>query len=220
MNIYRKIVFIFFTFFLVFHLTNTFIFNFDKVTQNTRIKFWVFKYMFPFLNQNNKVFAPDPPFNSQKLLIRYRNDKGEWTAYQDLQADMIKQYNKNRLSPVGFQIKFYDYVLRHAYDAHIYTEYYLQNMDSTSKMNLDSLRYAYLNHYDGFRMAQRYFSDMIIKQEKEQKFDSLQFKINFHYPEKYNAQPLDKIKTTTLTINFPPLPVIDNYYPNHDKSKN
>jgi hypothetical protein len=114
---------------------------------------------------------------------------------------------KNRLSPIGTQIKHYDYVLRHVYDAHIYAEYYLNNNKDTIA-NRDSLKLSYLKKYDGFNMAHRYFSDLIKRSEAAGTFDSLQFKVVYIYPEKYKAKALKDIKSTRLIIDFPSLPIL------------
>lgn len=163
--------------------------------------------MFPFFNQNNKVFAPDPPFCKQQLLIKYKSSTGQWTQFQNPQTAMLQQHVHNRLSPIGTQIKHYDYVLRHIYDAHIYADYYIQN-SKESIHNEGSVRLAYLQRYDGFNMAQRYFSDLIIHAGKQNLYDSLQFEVNYIYPEKYAGKKLINIKHTDLKISFPPLPIL------------
>jgi hypothetical protein len=209
MEKFRKILFVFLAFALVMHLSFTFIYNFEKVTENPTIRFVVFKYMFPFFNQNNKIFAPDPPFCKQQLLVRYKNNTGHWENFQNPQEEMLKRHIANRFSPIGTQIKHYDYVLRHVYDAHIYADYYLNNTkDSIS--NADTLRLQYLMKYEGFRMAQRYFSDLLHHSASTKKYDSLQFKVVYNYPEKYSAKTLTNIKSTNLVISFPPLPIIAN----------
>lgn len=207
MENYKKIIFAFFAFCFSCHLCFTFIYNFDKVTDNPTVRFVVFKYMFPFFNQNNKIFAPDPPFCKQQLLIKYKSNTGHWTKLQNPQTDMLQQHVHNRLSPIGTQIKHYDYVLRHLYDAHIYSDYYLQNSSGTIQ-NKDSLKLVYLKRYDGFNMAQRYFSDIIINAGKQALYDSLQFEVNYIYPEKYVGKTLKNIKHTDLKITFPTLPII------------
>ena len=207
MENYKKIVFFFFTILLAFHLSFTFIYNFEKVTTNPTIRFVVFKYMFPFFNQNNKIFAPDPPFCKQQLLIKFKQHNGSWTAFQNPEKEMLERHIHNRLSPIGTQIKHYDYILRHVYDAHIYSDYYMQNSNERIS-NSDSLRLSYLMRYDGFKMAQRYFSDLINRTHSKQKFDSLQFRVVYIYPEKYKAKTLKNIKSTSLSIDFPSLPVI------------
>jgi hypothetical protein len=207
MENYKKTVFFFLAFLLSIHLSFTFIYNFDKVTENPTIRFVVFKYMFPFFNQNNKIFAPDPPLCKQQLLIKYKKKKGTWSAFQNPQTEMLKRHVSNRLSPIGTQIKHYDYVLRHVYDAHIYADYYLNN-SKDSATNRDSLRLLYLKKYDGFNMAQRYFSDLLNRSKAAGTCDSMQFKVVFLYPEKYKAKPLQSIKSTSLIIDFPPLPIL------------
>lgn len=172
--------------------------------------------MFPFFNQNNKVFAPDPPFCKQQLRIKYRNKNGHWTKFQNPQTAMLKQHVRNRLSPIGTQIKHYDYVLRHVYDAHIYAEYYINN-SKVAIYNKDSVRLSYLNHYDGFIMAQRYFSDLIARNEQSLIYDSLQFEVVYIYPEKYKRKTIKDIKSTELKIDFPALPILkkDVAFENH-----
>jgi hypothetical protein len=210
MERFKKVIFVFFAFFLMLHLCFTFIYNFDKVTTNPTIRFVVFKYMFPFFNQNNKIFAPDPPFCKQQLLIKYRHKNGMWTEYQNPQLSMLEQHVGNRLSPIGTHIKHYDYILRHIYDAHIYAEYYMNNSKSMPE-NKDSVRLTYLIRYDGFNMAQRYFSDLINKNTKGSSYDSLKFELRYIYPEKYKAKAPDEIKSTELKISFPALPILKNY---------
>lgn len=207
MEHFKKVIFAICAFLLLVHLSFTFIFNFEKVSTNPTLRFVVFKYMFPFFNQNNKVFAPDPPFCKQQLLIKYRHKKSGWTAFQNPQTSMLEQHVNNRLSPVGTQIKHYDYVLRHVYDAHVYAEYYINN-SSNAAANKDSLRLSYLHHYDGFNMAQRYFSDLITKSGEANNFDSLQFEVVYIYPEKYKGKKLKEIKSSQLTISYPALPII------------
>jgi hypothetical protein len=207
MENFKKVIFVSFAFLLLLHLSFTFIYNFDKVTTNPTIRFVVFKYMFPFFNQNNKLFAPDPPFCKQQLLIKYKKKDGVWGPYQNPQTDMLARHVSNRLSPIGTQIKHYDYVLRHVYDAHIYAEYYLNN-SKDSIHNYDSLKLSYLKKYDGFNMAQRYFSELINRSQVSSTSDSMQFKVVYIYPEKYKAKPLNDIKSTKLEIDFPPLPIL------------
>lgn len=209
MEPYKKIVFLIFSLLLALHLSFTFIYNFEKVSTNPTLRFVVFKYMFPFFNQNNKIFAPDPPFCKQQLLIRYKQKNGVWTNFQNPEKEMLARHVKNRLSPIGTQIKHYDYILRHVYDAHVYADYYINNSkDSIS--NKDSLRLYYLNRYDGFKMAQRYFSDLINHKPSSQNYDSLQFKVVYIYPEKYKAKALKDIKSTSLFIDFPALPIVNS----------
>ncbi len=210
METFKKVIFVVFTFFLLLHLSFTFIYNFDKVTTNPTIRFVVFKYMFPFFNQNNKIFAPEPPFCKQQLLVKYKKKNGQWGNFQNPQTDMLTRHVSNRLSPIGTQIKHYDYVLRHVYDAHIYAEYYLNN-NKDSITNRDSLKLSYLKKYDGFNMAQRYFSDLINRSEAAGSFDSLQFKVVYIYPEKYKAKALKDIKSTRLIIDFPSLPILSEH---------
>jgi hypothetical protein len=212
MEHYKKLVFLILSFLLAIHLSFTFIYNFEKATTNPTLRFVVFKYMFPFFNQNNKIFAPDPPFCKQQLLIRYKLKNGNWTNFQNPQKEMLDRHVKNRLSPIGTQIKHYDYILRHIYDAHIYADYYINN--SKEKItNSDSLRLSYLKRYEGFNMAQRYFSDLGL--HSNHNFDSLQFKVVYIYPEKFKAKPLNEIKSTSLVIEFPALPFISsNTYEN------
>jgi hypothetical protein len=208
METFKKVIFAVFTFFLLLHLSFTFIYNFDKVTTNPTIRFVVFKYMFPFFNQNNKIFAPDPPLCKQQLLIKYKKMNGNWGAFQNPQTEMLARHVSNRLSPIGNQIKHYDYILRHVYDAHIYAEYYLNN-SKDSIINYDSLKLSYLKKYEGFNLAQRYFSDLINHSQALEKFDSMQFKVVYTYPEKYKAKPIQDIKSTQLLIDFPPLPILN-----------
>jgi hypothetical protein len=210
MEKYKKIIFLFFAFSLTVHLSFTFIYNFEKVSNNPTLRFVVFKYMFPFFNQNNKIFAPDPPFCKQQLLVKFRNKNGKWGNFQNPQKEMLERHVKNRLSPIGTQIKHYDYVLRHIYDAHIYAEYYLSNIKDSIN-NLDSLNLFYLHRYEGFNMAQRYFSDLVNKSNKTNFYDSLQFKIVYTYPEKYKSKKLEDIKSTSLQIDFPSLPILTNH---------
>lgn len=210
MENFKKLTFFFFAFLLLLHLSFTFIYNFDKVTANPKVRFVVFKYMFPFFNQNNKIFAPDPPFCKQQLLIKYKQTNGAWGSYQNPQTEMLARHVSNRLSPIGTQIKHYDYILRHVYDAHIYADYYLNNSKDTIS-NKDSLKLLYLKKYDGFNMAQRYFSDLIHRSSNHESFDSMQFKIVFIYPEKYKAKALHKIKSSNLVIDFPSLPILNNH---------
>ena len=60
MENYKKIIFAIVAFLFSIHLSFVFIYNFDKITANTKIKFVVFKYMFPFFNQNNSAFVLKP----------------------------------------------------------------------------------------------------------------------------------------------------------------
>lgn len=166
--------------------------------------------MFPFFNQNNKIFAPDPPFCKQQLLVSYKKKNGMWEPFQNPQTDMLARHVRNRLSPIGTQIKHYDYILRHVYDAHIYADYYLNN-SKENIYNTDSLKLSYLKKYDGFNLAQRYFSDLINHSKASHTYDSLKFKVVFIYPEKYQAKPLKEIKSTSLIIDFPPLPIINDH---------
>jgi len=207
MENYKKIIFAIVAFLFSIHLSFVFIYNFDKITTNTTIKFVVFKYMFPFFNQNNKIFAPDPPLSRQKLLVKYKNKNGIWTSFQNPQKEMLHQFENNRFSPIGTQIRHYDYLMRHVYDAHIYTNYYLNNSKDTVS-NSDSLKLQYLMKYEGFKLAQRYFSDLINHNSKAQNFDSLQFKIVYTYPEKYKAKPLKKIKSTYFILDYPTIPIL------------
>ena len=208
MENFRRVIFLFFAFLLLLHLSFTFIYNFDKVTTNPTIRFVVFKYMFPFFNQNNKIFAPDPPLSKQQLLIKYKKKNGNWGAFQNPQTEMLARHVSNRLSPIGTQIKHYDYILRHVYDAHIYAEYYLNN-SKDSIINHDSLKLSYLKKYEGFNLAQRYFSALINHSQALEKYDSMQFKVVYTYPEKYKAKPIQDIKSTQLLIDFPPLPILN-----------
>jgi hypothetical protein len=164
--------------------------------------------MFPFFNQSNKIFAPDPPLCKQQLLIKYKKKNGNWGAFQNPQTEMLARHVSNRLSPIGTQIKHYDYILRHVYDAHIYAEYYLNN-SKDSIINHDSLKLSYLKKYEGFNLAQRYFSDLINHSQALEKYDSMQFKVVYTYPEKYKAKPIQDIKSTQLLIDFPPLPILN-----------
>lgn len=207
MEHFKKVIFVFFGFLLLLHLSFTFIYNFDKVTTNPSIRFVVFKYMFPFFNQNNKIFAPDPPFCKQQLLVKYKKKNDNWGPYQNPQTEMLARYVKNRLSPIGTQIKHYDYILRHVYDAHVYAEYYLNN-NKDSLNNHDSLKLSYLKRYEGFNMAQQYFSNLINHSKAHQQYDSLKFKVVYIYPEKYKAKALKDIKSTRLEIDFPSLPIL------------
>ena len=192
------------------HLSFTFIYNFDKVTANPYIRFVVFKYMFPFFNQNNKIFAPDPPFCKQQLLVKFKKKNGAWGAFQNPQSEMLTRHVSNRLSPIGTQIKHYDYLLRHVYNAHIYADYYIQKSKDSIK-NLDAVKLNYLYKNEGFIMAQQYFSDLISRSQGNGTFDSLQFKVVYIYPEKYKAKPLHEIKSTSLIIDFPPLPILPEH---------
>lgn len=206
MENFKRGVVLFFAFLLCIHLCFTFIYNFDKVTSNPTLRFVVFKYMFPFFNQNNKIFAPDPPFCKQQLLVKFKTKKGAWTGYLNPQQEMLERHVHNRLSPIGTQIKHYDYMLRHVYDAHLYAEYYLRN-NSDSLTNKNELKMNYLLKNDGFNMAQRYFSDLVNKSSKAAHYDSLQFRVCYVYPQKYKAMPLNKIKSSALIIDFPSLPI-------------
>jgi hypothetical protein len=207
MQYFKKIIFVVFAFLLLLHLSFTFIYNFDKVTTHPTIRFVVFKYMFPFFNQNNKIFAPDPPFCKQQLLVKYKKKNGDWGAFQNPQTEMLARHVSNRLSPIGTQIKHYDYILRNVYDAHIYADYYINNSKDSIDNN-DSVKLNYLNKNDGFKMAQRYFSNLAHNANKGVQYDSLQFKVVYIYPEKYKALPLNKIKSTQLVINYPSLPIL------------
>ena len=207
MENFKRGVVVCFAFLLSVHLCFTFIYNFDKVTANPAVRFVVFKYMFPFFNQNNKIFAPDPPFCKQQLLIKFKHVNGGWTAFINPQQEMLERHVHNRLSPIGTQIKHYDYILRHVYDAHIYAEYYLRN-NKDSLNDKETLKMKYLMKNDGFRMAQRYFSDLIHKSVKAAQYDSMQFSVRFIYPEKFKALPLTEIKSSALMIDFPSLPIL------------
>ena len=207
METFRKVIFAVFTFSLLLHLSFTFIYNFENVTTNPTVRFVVFKYMFPFFNQNNKIFAPEPPFCKQQLLVKYKKINGDWGAFQNPQKEMLARHVSNRLSPIGMQIKHYDYILRHVYDAHIYAEYYLNNTKDSIN-NIDSLQLSYLKKSDGFNMAQRYFSDLVNRSDAAGTFDSMQFKVVYIYPEKYKAKALKDIKSTELIIDFPSLPIL------------
>ena len=206
MKKFRLIVFLCGVFFLFMHLSFTLIYNFEKITENPTIRFVVFKYMFPFFNQNNKVFAPDPPFNKQELWVKYHIKNKGWTAFQNPQSEMLEQHIGNRFSPIANRIKHYDYVLRHVYDAHIYADYYLHNGKDSLAVS-DSIKNSYLQKYDGYNMAQRFFSEQVA-QTHINTFDSLQLQIRYIYPERYAAKPLQEITSSKLVIGFPSLPIL------------
>ncbi len=202
---YKKIIFCFIGIGFTVHILFTFIYNFDKITEHAQIRKAVFMYMFPLFNQNNKVFAPDPPFCKQELWVQYKSAQGKWTPWLNPQKEMLERHVKNRLSPVGMHIKLYDYLLRLLYDAHIYAEYYIE---SSQLPNSDSLKLKYLKHYDGFNMAQHYFSKYVQKSETAVPYDSMHYKIEYVYPEKFKAHKFKNIKATKLVINFPTVAVL------------
>ena len=90
--VFRKVFFVLLAFLLSIHLSFTLLYNFEIVPKGSRISYLIYRYMFPFFNQNNKIFAPDPPFCKQHLLVKYKNKAGLWTRYQDLQATMLQTH--------------------------------------------------------------------------------------------------------------------------------
>jgi hypothetical protein len=208
--VFRKVFFVLMAFLLTIHLSFTLVYNFEIAPKGSRISYLIYRYMFPFFNQNNKIFAPDPPFCKQQLLVKYKNKAGLWTRYQDLQATMLQTHVANRLSSVAMPIKHYDYILRQLSDANTYADYYMSNY-ADSITNSDSLKLFYLQRREGFQMAHRYFSDMINQMPKRTSFDSLQFKIVYIYPEKYHAKKLADIKASSMTLYFPVLPILSSH---------
>jgi hypothetical protein len=205
--VFRRVFFVALTFLLCIHLSFTLIYNFEMAPKGSRVSYLIYRYMFPFFNQNNKIFAPDPPFCKLQLLVRYKNKTGLWTRYQDLQASMLQTHAGNRLSAVAMPIKHYDYMLRQLSDANTYADYYLSNY-TDSTLQRDSARLSYLQRREGFHMAHRYFSNLINQTSEGASFDSLQFEIIFSYPETYRKKKLAEIKVSNLNISFPSLPIL------------
>lgn len=138
--------------FLCFHIALSLIYNFPLSTTSGWIKPIVFRYIFPVFNQNNKVFAPDPPFLSQHVLLHVEMQGSKKSI------DPAEQY-KQRLhhfpfSPALYPLRAYEYRIAQLYKAYTYADYQAIKMKERDSLNynLDSLRNIFLLNDSLYRL--------------------------------------------------------------------
>lgn len=180
----------------------TIFFNFYGGTQNGLLVRAVRRYMLPIFNQNNKVFAPDPPLYNQQLMVRYYNANRGWTSWINPGQTLLNITYSNPFSVAVTEHKVHEYVLSQIWTARDAAQ---------SKSAIDSLQNKYLLTDSRCIMAQRYFSDMMMKETPRALFSKLQYKIVFVYPESFSGKPASEIKSTETEMLFPEM----NFIPNH-----
>jgi hypothetical protein len=198
----RYIIFICGGVVLLTHIFCTVFFNFYNPTENTLVVRAVRRYMLPLFSQNNKVFAPNPPLYNQQLIVRYYNAKRGWTSWIDPGQNLLNIRYSNPFSIAVTEHKVHEYILAQVWDAHLAAE---------KQSIVDSLQNNYLLHDKRCLMAQRYFSDMMMKETSRSLFSKLQYKIVFTTPESFSGKSVSEIKSTVTELLFPEM----NFIPNH-----
>ena len=151
--------------------------------------------MLPVFSQNNKVFAPDPPMGKQQLWVRYHNAQKGWVDWHNPGIDFLNITYKNRFSIASYKNRLHEYVLGQLYSIH-------ETGVSTFHNDTTAFRTYLLNHKVCL-MAERYFSDLVEKQNNHSLYDSLEFKILFVCPEKFSTKPYNQIEADTIMLAFP-----------------
>lgn len=200
MKLYRKFLVVFGLLVITVHLSFTMLYNFEGLSKNITLRWVVFKYMFPVFNQNNKVFAPDPPFSKQYLTAQFHTKNGTWQRVRNMQIPLLDRFYSNRLSSAGTELKIQDYVMLQLYNTHLLMDYYKQKMERDS-LSTDSTIDSLMLKDEGYLLAIRYLSNCVSKNKLP--YDSVKFACNFVYPEKFKDSRSAGINTSQLNIPFP-----------------
>jgi hypothetical protein len=95
--------------------------------------------MFPFFNQSNRVFAPDPPLFSHDLQFSL-NRNGVWSPWYSILDSLNHAHYKHRFSAVSTQAKLADYQYFRIYDAILQADDHANKDVSRPASARDSIR--------------------------------------------------------------------------------
>lgn len=138
--------------FLFVHFALSLCFNFPPDSGQGLIQRMVFRYMFPVFNQNNKVFAPDPPFISQYMLLHYE-DRGVKKSI-DPGEQHRNSLHRFPFSPALYPLRAYEYRIAELYKVYAYADYMASRKIERDAIgyNRDSLRNTYLEKDSLYRL--------------------------------------------------------------------
>jgi hypothetical protein len=135
--------------------------------------------MFPFFNQNNRVFAPEPPLYSQDLEYSlYQN--GRWFEFRSFSDSLIDEHHSHRISSLSTQCKLADYQFRQVYDALLLSDYYANRDEGYDKRQTDSIRYVRFSRSEAAKIGMKYLQKKGFLDPRNT--DSLRFRAVLQYP--------------------------------------
>ena len=175
---YKKVLLLgaFFLFFC--HISITCIYSFPEFFPHPFIQNIVYRYMFPFFNQSNRVFAPDPPLFSHDLYYALYSN-GKWTGNYSLLSSLNQEHYENRLSSSGTQLKLADYHYYRLYDELLLAYYFARKEENLTQSQHDSIVSARISASDAFKNLTHY---LLKKRLSSFTCDSIKFSTVHKYP--------------------------------------
>jgi hypothetical protein len=164
--------------FFFFHVSNSLIFSFPETLSSPALQKVVFRYMFPFFNQSNRVFAPDPPLFSHDLQFSL-NRNGVWSPWYSILDSLNHAHYQHRFSSVSTQVKLADYQYFRIYDAILQADYQANKDESRPASARDSIRMKNFGASAAFKNSLKY---LYKKKLLTDGADSMRFMALHRYP--------------------------------------
>jgi len=175
---FKKMLLIGISAFLLFHVAISLIFSFPEGFQSPVLQKMVFRYMFPFFNQSNRVFAPDPPLFTHHLKYSVKKG-GVWSNWKSMTDSLNKLHYKHRFSPVSTATKLADYQYFRIYDAILVANYQVDKKEDLPACKADSIRRKNFSNSAAFLNVFHYLRK---KNLLPKDADSIRFLVEHQFP--------------------------------------
>jgi len=185
------------------HILISLFFSFSEIPVPPLGRTIIFRYMFPLLNQNFRVFAPDPPFYQSVMEMRFCKDGKAIGNWVNPGAETLKEFQAYRLTPAYTDYRGYEYHLRLLYDAWLLNDYRANKQlnNEIKGFSNETIRDSLLRQEPLMPYVGSYCIQMLRLNQNDVKEIELRI-VQIHAPRWENFKQ-GKTKPGNLVLNFP-----------------
>ena len=160
-------------------------------------------YMYSVFNQNWKVFAPEPPLFSRKILYNCLFKDGQNTGWVNPGAEDLQHHISNRFGNYGKKYALYESIARELDGLYQESSTNTRELDIIPQTVYFSSDSAIIQRKE-FLLAKRFIMKDVGKKYADQPILTIQFVLLFEHPPRYESRKDESASIQRRVIVFPP----------------